>query len=480
MSRPRITLLASQDKLLREHFSSHADGHERAAAVMFKRVSITLDGLPASDRYIAVAVHPFEDAWVTGSSPSHVAFETRPLRDFFRRCEEDSLVFGFAHNHPTGFPDFSNTDDANELTLLEAVSNRNGRDVSLVALLWTQDAWKARVRTGRSPMEVASARHVFVTDRPARVYQADAVYQNDDAYARQAAAFGAPFVGKLRSLRAAVIGLGGTGSPTATLLARSGIGELVLIDPDKLEVSNLNRVRGAARSDVGKNKAAILARYISSLGLGVNVAPLGCLVDSSEGVDALASSDVIFGCTDDQIGREVLNTATYAYAQPYIDVGLGGQLAQDEIGRPYLRYHHGRVSTILPEAGECLFCQGVLTEQWIRRDYALRENPSMNDIQARERYLEGGAEQAPGVGPFTSAIADFGVASLFDLLAPFRKFPGELRWDAFSLDFVKMALQSSSERNDASCPYCGNEQFLVMQEKQRLNRPTLGTRDAAL
>lgn len=465
---------------MREHFSSHADGHERAAAVMFKRVCITLDGLPASDRYIGVAVHPFEDAWVTGSSPSHVAFETRPLRDFFRRCEEDSLVFGFAHNHPTGFPDFSNTDDANELTLLEAVSNRNGRDVSLVALLWTQDAWKARVRTGRSPMEAASARHVLVTDRPARVYLADAVYQNDDTYARQAAAFGAPFVGKLRSLRAAVIGLGGTGSPTATLLARSGIGELVLIDPDKLEVSNLNRVRGAARSDVGENKAAILARYISSLGLEVDVTPLCCLVDSSEGVDALASSDVIFGCTDDQIGREVLNTAAYAYAQPYIDVGLGGQLAQDEFGRPYLRYHHGRVSTILPEAGECLFCQGVLTEQWIRRDYALRESPSMNDIQARERYLEGGAEQAPGVGPFTSAIADFGVATLFDLLAPFRKFPGELRWDAFSLDFVKMALQSSSERNDASCPYCGNEQFLVMQEKQRLNRPTLGTRDAAL
>ena len=148
MNQPRIAMLASQDKLLREHFSSHAGGHERAAVVLFRRLSTTVGGLSESDRYIAVAVHPFEDAWVTGSSPSHIAFENRPLREFFRRCEEESLVFGFAHNHPTGFPDFSETDDANELTLLEAISNRNGHDISFVALLWANDAWKARVRSG--------------------------------------------------------------------------------------------------------------------------------------------------------------------------------------------------------------------------------------------------------------------------------------------------------------------------------------------
>lgn len=479
MNQPRITLLASQDNLLREHFNSHGRGHERAAIVLFKRLSIAVGSLQKSDRFIAVAIHMFEDAWVTGSSSSHIAFETRPLREYFRRCEEESLVFGFAHNHPTGFPNFSDTDDANELTLLEAISNRNGREVSLVGLLWTQDAWKARVRTGRVPKEAVSARHILVTDRPVRVYRANAVGKQDDAHARHAAAFGAPFVHTLHSLRAAVIGLGGTGSPTATLLARSGVGELVLIDPDNLEESNLNRVRGAGRPDVGRNKAAILEHYISSLGLGINVTSLPLHVDSPQGVDALASCDVIFGCTDDQIGREVLNTSAYAYAQPYIDVGLGGQLAQDADGRPYLRYHHGRVSTILPEAGECLFCQGVLTEQWIRRDYALRENPKMDDAQARERYLEGGGEQAPGVGPFTSAIADFSVATFFDLIAPFRKFPDELRWDAYSVDFVKMALQSSRERNDANCRYCGSRQFLVMHEKQRLNRPILGTRNAA-
>jgi hypothetical protein len=480
MNHPRVTLLASHERVLREYFTAGVIGHERAAIVLFRRLSIPLPGLHDSDRYVAVSVHPFEDAWVKDSSPSHIAFETSPLREFYRRCEEESLVFGFAHSHPTGFASFSATDNSNELSLLKALSNRNGMGVSLVGLIWTGYAWKARVRSSLAPDAPTPARHVFVPDRPFRVYRDAASGNEDGAFLRQSAVFGKPFVNTLQSLRIGVVGLGGTGSPTATLLARSGVGELILIDPDQLEESNLNRVRGVRRSDVGENKADLLSGFIRSIGLPAQVSSYAGRVDTADGVDAIASCDAIFGCTDDQIGRELLNTAAYAYALPYIDVGLGGQVATDAFGQTYLRYHHGRVSTILPEAGECLFCQGVLTEQQIRREYALRENPSLTDAEARERYIEGGLDDAPGVGPFTSATADFGVATLYDLVAPFRKLPGELRWDAFSIDFVRMSFQSFSPRDDVDCPYCGTRQFLSLRESCRLNRPILGTRDVAL
>jgi hypothetical protein len=331
-----------------------------------------------------------------------------------------------------------------------------------------------------SPSDAALVRHVLIPDRPFQIYPTNAVLNDAGALARQSAAFGQSFVEALQGLRVAVIGLGGTGSPTATLLARSGVGELVLIDPDAVEESNLNRVRGVRKSDVGENKARVLERFITTLGLSTQVASIPGRVDTPEGVDAVASCDVIFGCTDDQIGREALNTMAYAYAQPYIDVGLGGLVVEDSAGRPQLRYYHGRVSTILPEAGECLFCQGVLTEQQIRREYALRENPALTEAEARERYIEGGMEQAPGVGPFTSEVADLGVATLYDLIKPFRKLPGELRWDAFSIDFVRMSFQSRGARGDSNCPYCGTREFLVMRESRRLNRPILGARVAAV
>jgi molybdopterin-synthase adenylyltransferase len=481
MSNGRITLLPSQERQLLEFFKADPNGHERAAAVLLKRLHRPIQELPSSDRYLVVEVVPFAENWITSSSSTHIAFELRYLRDLFRRCDEERLVFGFVHNHPGGYPTFSDTDDRNEETLLNALTNRNGRRIHFAALLWTNGVWKARVREGATPKEFREVRHVLVAGRPMKIFHSDdGDVSSEDLFARQAAAFGRPFVKQLQSLRVGVIGAGGTGTSAATLLARAGVGELLLFDADRVEGSNLNRLRGAKRTDIGKNKAAVLQEFISSLGLSTQVVAFETLVDQDpSAIDALSSCDVIFGCTDDQIGREVLNTASYVYAQPYIDLGLGGRVDEDREGRPYLRYHHGRVSTILPEGGECLFCQGVIRDAIIRHEYALRANPRLTPDEARDRYLEGGGEQAPGVGPFTSAMADYGVATLFDLIRPFRHFPNELRWDAFSIDFVRMSFRSVQEKRDLDCPYCRKREFLLRREEYRLNRPMLGKADAS-
>ena len=478
--RPRLTLLESHDRALRKHLEGHLVSHERAAVVLFRRLALKVPGLADSDRFVSVEVHPFLDGWVTSSSTSHIAFETRHLREFFRRCKEEGLVFGFVHNHPRGYPDFSDVDEGNECTLVRALANRNGKALSFVALLLVNGAWKARVRRGADSGTSQMSRHVIVPGRPLQVHvQHNECEADDDYFARHVAAFGKPFVRMLASMRIGVVGAGGTGSPTATLLARSGVGELVLVDSDRLEKSNLNRVRGARTADVGDNKAGVLARCIEAMGLPTKVAAIDALIDSgSNAVDALATCDLVFGCTDDQIGREVINTAAYLYALPYIDVGLGGRIAELG-GHRILRYHHGRVSTILPERGECLFCQGVISDGRIRRQYALREKPNIDEAEARERYIEGGGEEAPGVGPFTSAVADYGVATLYDLISPFRRFPPELRWDAFSIDFVKMQLRSKDEKKNADCPYCAKRQYLAAPETNRLGRPALGRRDVA-
>lgn len=478
MSQARISLLGSQDATLTRFLDSHPHGHERAAIVLFRRLHIDVNGLEDSDRYLAVEIIPFEDSWVTSSSGAHVAFELKYFRELFRRCEEESLVFGFVHNHPGGPADFSLIDDENEKTLITAIRNRNGEDIHFIAMLWSQGVWKARVRNGAEPHQTEAARHVLIVARPLRVHLNDPGLPDDELFARHSAAFGQPFVAQLQSLRIAVVGAGGTGSPTITLLARAGVGEIVVIDGDKLERSNLNRMRGASVSDVGRNKAQILKRFIDNLGLPVRVAALDSPVDqSAQTVDALASCDILFGCTDDQIGREILNASLYIYAQAYIDVGLGGQVSQDASAQPYLRYHFGRVSTILPESGECLFCQGVLKDTWIRHQYAVRQDPGLSETSARERYLEHGGEEAPGVGPFTSAVADYGVGTLFDLVRPFRKFRPEIRPDYFKIDFVQMELRSSQEKNDSDCIYCRQRLYLLKYEEYRLNRPALGKRN---
>ncbi|MEZ0150441.1 MAG: ThiF family adenylyltransferase [Candidatus Reddybacter sp.] len=447
--------------------------------MLFRRLHIDVDGLEGSDRYIALEFIPFEESWISESSPTHIDFNIAPLRELFRRCEEEKLVFGFVHNHPTGLTEFSETDDKNELTLLNALLNRNGVDISFVAMLWANEKWAARIRHGETPNRSIPVRHTMVVSDRLEMHgfnQSSADHARIQA--RQASAFGLPFVDMLQSLRICIVGCGGTGSPLATLMARAGINELILIDSDTLEHSNLNRVRGSTFADIGKHKATILKNHIDGMGLPVNVVDIIDEIDASPvALDALASCDVVFGCTDDFAGREVMNVALYIYAQAFIDLGLGGRVAEGGDGMPVLRHHFGRVSTILPESGQCLFCQQVISQDWVRTQLALRENPNMSEAEAKERYLVGGGDEAPGVGPFTGATADFAVATLFDLIKPYRRFPPEVRKDMFLIDFVQMDISSRATEVNDKCAYCQSRNFLLMKEGDRLQRPFLGKRD---
>lgn len=479
MNEPRITLLESQHNRLVEYMDADESGHERAAVVLFRRIADTVDDLKPSDRYICVEVIPFEPEWVNSSSSTHIDFCLQPFCEIYRRCEDEGLVFGFVHNHPGGYEEFSDKDDANEKRLLSAISNRNGLEVSFVSLLWANGGWYGRVRYAENPEEVTSVRHIAVVGDHIKLFGCKSVdTEQADILARQEAAFGKPFVEKLQSLRIGVIGSGGTGSAILTLISRSGVGEIVNTDDDKLEGSNLNRVRGSRKEDVGEYKTTIMKGYIDAIGLPVMVADFRCKADeSADAVDALASCDLIFGCTDDQIGRELLTVMTYVYSIPIIDMGLGGKIVDDKDGTPTLGYHFGRISTIFPEHGECLFCQGVIRDEWIQAQYALRENPDMSEEEKKERYLVGGGEEAPGVIPFTSGTADLAVATFYDLIKPYRKYPGEIRKDIVHIDFVRMEIASPGATGDKYCPYCKQGRFTLKKENHRLNRPFLGKRD---
>lgn len=479
MNNPRLTLLGSQHDALVNFLEGHPNGHERGAIVLFCRLKVDIDGMENSDRYIAKEVIFFDETWVNSSSPTHLDFQLAPLRELFRRCEEDSLVFGFVHNHPEGDYTFSSIDDENEVTLLKAIKNRNGENINFVSMLWVNGVWLARVRSGSSPESHSTVRHTLVTSQPLQIFgYSNSSDEHSEIHARGAAAFGKPFVDKLKSLRIGIVGAGGTGSPLATLGARAGIGELVLVDDDELSRSNLNRVRGLRAKDVGYKKSTKLKHYIDSIGLPTKVAAFDAKIDEDPiALDALASCDVVFGCTDDFVGRDVMNISLYFYAQILIDIGLGGRILEDVNRQPVLRYHFGRISTISPEMGQCLYCQDVIRDIWVQTQLALRKKPEMTEEELKESYLEDGGEEAPGIGPFTSATADFALATLFDLIKPFRRYPQELRRDMFQVDFVNMELSSHRTKSNSECPYCEQHAFLLKKESYRLQRPKLGKRN---
>lgn len=477
MSGPRIVLQSCHQEALQEAFRT-ASPNENAGIVLFRRIDREAGILPESPRYVSVDVTILEPDWLLEQTPTSITFHTAPLRQFMQRCEDEDLVLGFAHNHPGGYPHFSKIDDENEVTLLTALANRNGPSAEILALLWAGDHWLARVRNASEPVAVQPARHVTALGDLLELYLPhESMKLSSELSARQAAAFGLPFAAGLASLRVAIVGCGGTGSPTATLLARSGVGEIILIDPDVLEESNLNRVRGAFKRDLGKNKARIMAEFINDIGTrSTAIAIESALDQSTVAVEALSSADIIFGCTDDYAGREVLNKAAYVYCQPLIDVGLGGTVALDKSDNAILRNHFARISLVMPHDGPCLFCQGAVTSDLVQHQLMMRADPERAAAEVEEGYLQGGGEQAPGVGPFTGAAAAMGVTTLYDLIRGFRKLPGHLNRSQIIMNFVTMEFESRQADSEPECPYCGTHEFLVAREVDGLlGRPGLGS-----
>jgi len=74
--------------------------------------------------------------------------------------------------------------------------------------------------------------------------------------------FGAAGLERIRTMHACVVGVGGVGSWTVEALARSGVGQLTLIDLDDVCLSNVNRQLPAMDGEVGKLKVDVLAERV--------------------------------------------------------------------------------------------------------------------------------------------------------------------------------------------------------------------------
>ncbi|KAL8038268.1 hypothetical protein ABFX02_11G094900 [Erythranthe guttata] len=111
--------------------------------------------------------------------------------------------------------------------------------------------------------------------------------------------FGLEHQKKVVSSYVVVIGLGGVGSHAASMLLRSGVGKLLLVDFDQVSVSSLNRHAVATREDVGTPKALCLKKHFSTIFPECNVDAKVQLYDSSSEDEILSGNpDFVLDCID--------------------------------------------------------------------------------------------------------------------------------------------------------------------------------------
>ncbi|MBE6852618.1 MAG: sulfur carrier protein ThiS adenylyltransferase ThiF [Ruminococcus sp.] len=115
----------------------------------------------------------------------------------------------------------------------------------------------------------------------------------------------------------AICGLGGLGSNTAISLARAGVGTLMLIDYDKVDISNLHRQQYAV-SQLGMNKTAAMERTLSEISPYCNVITHDIKL-TDDNLSLLADCDIICECFDNPECKAMLvNGVAERYSEKYI------------------------------------------------------------------------------------------------------------------------------------------------------------------
>jgi adenylyltransferase/sulfurtransferase len=147
---------------------------------------------------------------------------------------------------------------------------------------------------------------------------------------------------KISKSRAAVIGMGALGSIASSLLARSGVSELSIIDRDTVDLTNLQRQTLYSEDDIGKAKAIAASERLGRINSEITIKPLIMHVDRKNIEQIVGKVDVVVDGTDNMSTRFLINDACVKLKKPWVYGGVVGT--------------QGMSLSIVPGITPCLRC----------------------------------------------------------------------------------------------------------------------------
>ena len=149
----------------------------------------------------------------------------------------------------------------------------------------------------------------------------------------------------LAECKVSVVGAGGLGGHVILLLARLGIGRLVVVDHDVFDESNLNRQALCNEKTLGKPKSEEAVKIIGFVNPGVEVTSFKASIEPSSVEKILVNSHVVVDCLDNVPDRFVLERACKNLRIPLVHgalAGFEGQLMTIFPDDPGLKYLYGK------------------------------------------------------------------------------------------------------------------------------------------
>jgi molybdopterin-synthase adenylyltransferase len=348
---------------------------------------------------------------------------TQAINGLIALCESNKLGAVLCHSHPDNIP-YSPTDDDGERRLFEILRQFIPPAAPIASVLFYPGGIRGRVWVANSPKPIPFSEMLVIGSHVKRIRlipgESPEIEYPEEMFDRQVRAFGEAGQKIISATKVGIIGVGGTGSPTAEQLIRLGVRDLILVDPDEFDASNLSRVYGTFASSVAKDetkKVELVAAHLRRINPKAIIQAISASILSRDAAQQVLDRDVLFLCTDNHWSRSVVNQIAYQYLIPTINLGVRIDATDGRISDA-----RGAVDVLRPGL-PCLWCT-----QFLRAERIAAESMPRHDRLALERegYVEGVDETAPSVVSMTTTISGTAVTLFLQLVTNFMGSGGDI------------------------------------------------------
>jgi hypothetical protein len=389
-------------------------------------------------------------------------------RRAFHHASESALAIGVVHSHPEECGTFPSPTDDDMDSYFAQEFGSYGKGKPYCSLVLQRSSCTGFAFTGRvyDRGEWFPVEKLFSVGETIEMFPSEAVEDRNSrsapieaARARLVSLLGLPSAVRLRDATVGIIGCSGTGSPGVHVLARAGVGNFVLVDPQRFDDSNLERMHGSLWEHTGIEptpyKVVLVAALIRSINPKAKITTLVGNILHENVVDELLRCDLLLGCTDTQHGRAKLSDLAQHYLLPSIDLGV---LMEGENGKVISQVCDITVySPDLP----CAFCTQRIDGIELSNELTSEEERAKRKLEAKEaaergddpdQYWRQRPRQLHTVGYLTTMLGALGAGYAEGVLT--GAFHPPHSWFQFDIGRVRLGVVAPPRRRASDCT-CG-------------------------
>lgn len=431
------------DQISREHLLQHYWSDERQEDICFALWRPSTGRARFTALVDRIILPKSEERLLHGNA----SFEPQYLARAIREAVAQNAGIALMHSHPSsGWQGMSGADVEAERDVAAYPAGATGLPL-LGLTLGIDGYWSARFweRDGKRMLRRWCDKVRIVGPGQYRIQFNDNLappQPRRDILRRTYDTWGAQAQEIISRLNVGVVGVGSVGCIVAESMARIGVSRITLIDPDRVERHNLDRLLYGSIKDVGKLKvdlaAKALRRNATAEKIHINALPIS--IRDKSAYKAVLDCDVIFSCVDRPLARDVLNFIAHAHLIPVID---GGVAVETDRKKDTLFSAHWRAHTITPYH-RCLRCNGQYNTGMVTAELdGSLDNPSyISNLPLDER------DNNQNVFPFSLSIAGMEVNMMLRYLLAQDWWPAAAQQD-YQFVAAKMGVI-----NEECHPYC--------------------------